>query len=143
MSLKDVSEMMVIEKDVFFEPWDEQTFNECASNHESYVMLHKEELIGYLISIVQGDIGYIANFAIKKSWQQKGLGWKFLVYLILKAKKRSLMALYLDVRESNEAAIKLYERVGFSIYQRVEKYYQTPPEDSLQMILILRKHEKI
>jgi ribosomal protein S18 acetylase RimI-like enzyme len=83
--------------------------------------------------IVQDYLAYLANFAIKKTFQKQGFGSYFLSFAILEAKKLHCSILYLDVRVSNKNAIKLYQKVGFSPLKRIENFYKKPQEDSLQM----------
>jgi ribosomal-protein-alanine N-acetyltransferase len=139
MREEDISAVSEIERDVFSEPWDDSFFSEMLLKHMNYVMICDNELISYMILIVEKKIGYIANFAIKKNFQNQGLGAKFLLFILIKAKQAGCLILYLDVRSSNEKAIKLYKKYGFLEFRRVPNYYSIPQEDAIQMVIKLRK----
>lgn len=134
----DISAVTEIERDVFTEPWSESMFSEIIIQHHGFVMVFNDELIGYMIMIVEKEIAYIANFAIKKSFQNQGFGAKLLLFIILKAKQVGCSIIYLDVRDSNENAKKLYTKFGFSEFGRVQNYYSIPQEDAIQMVLKIR-----
>lgn len=133
MQSEDILNITNIEKNVFSAPWNEETFTTVLEKYSSFVLLCNSELIGYLIIIVQDYLAYIANFAIKKSYQKQGFGTYFLSFAILEAKKLQCSILYLDVRISNKNAIKLYKKVGFSTFNRTQNFYKNPLEDALQM----------
>lgn len=68
--------------------------------------------------------GHIVSIAVLVQYRKKGIG-KILVEEAMNGIKiRKCNEMYLEVRCSNNAAVKLYESLGFSIKQRLQAYYR-------------------
>lgn len=86
-------------------------------------------LIGYwLVQRVLGE-AELLNFVIFKPYQAQSFGSKALAKLKLDLQKQTIENLFLEVRESNLAARKLYEKTGFDVINRRPDYYHTDAED--------------
>jgi ribosomal-protein-alanine N-acetyltransferase len=117
-------------------PWSESLIRKPASsfNHH-YVLVENGALIGYFFSqCIAGDASLL-NLVIAPSYQKQGYGKKLLLAFIDKMKEANASEIWLEVRESNLGAIKLYESVGFNEFDRRYHYYptQTGYEDALVM----------
>jgi ribosomal-protein-alanine N-acetyltransferase len=89
-------------------------------------------LAGFLVwRQVCDDEAEILNMAVAPEYRRTGLAMK----LFEKAREQFNGAWYLEVRESNEAARKLYEKMGFTETGRIREYYQFPPEGAVVMKL--------
>jgi len=99
-----------------------------------------------LIAVDEADIGHVRGFVIARcaldDWeienvvvvreaQQLGVGTKLIRELLRRAHAAGVISVLLEVRESNLAARKLYERLGFSSEGRRRNYYHEPMEDAL------------
>lgn len=81
------------------------------------------EIMGYYgMNIVAGE-GYIANIAVSKPFQGKGVGNVLLERLLQVAKEKQTCEITLEVRVSNEKAICLYEKFGFHIEAERKGFY--------------------
>jgi ribosomal-protein-alanine N-acetyltransferase len=139
MQSTDLPSVIEIENNVFSEPWTKSFFEDVMFRSETYVMYGENDLLGYIVMIMEKDIAYIANFAIQKVFWNCGYGGQLLMFIILQAKRLACSVVYLDVRASNHRAIKLYQKFGFFEFQRIGNYYTTPPEDAIQMALRIGK----
>ncbi|MDB9312031.1 ribosomal protein S18-alanine N-acetyltransferase [Spirulina sp. CS-785/01] len=74
---------------------------------------------------------HITLLAIHPDYHRQGLGQFLLLALLEKAVQRGLERATLEVRVSNEAAIALYQKLGFRIAGRRKGYYQKTQEDAL------------
>jgi ribosomal-protein-alanine N-acetyltransferase len=83
------------------------------------------------------DEGEIANLAVAPDWRGRGIGALLLVTAITAARSRDATALYLEVRDSNDAARALYAAHGFLEVGRRRRYYRKPVEDALVLRLVL------
>ena len=83
------------------------------------------------------DEGQITNIAVASDARRQGLGRAVLIALIQEARERNCELISLEVRESNTAAIALYESAGFLIAGRRKRFYRAPVEDALVMLLHL------
>ena len=74
----------------------------------------------------------ILNLAVGPAWRRRGLALRLLTGELA----RSRGAWHLEVRESNLAAIALYQRAGFQSFGRRENYYYDPPEAAIVMRMV-------
>ncbi|MBE6652822.1 MAG: ribosomal-protein-alanine N-acetyltransferase [Ruminococcaceae bacterium] len=86
---------------------------------------------GMLITV---DEGQITNIAVHPDYRRKGYGAAILQALIRHAKDAKLESISLEVRVSNEAAIRLYETYGFEKVGKRPGFYQKPTEDAYVMV---------
>jgi len=75
----------------------------------------------------------LENMAVAAHWQRQGIGKRLLAAGLLWCRAQASEAVFLEVRESNRAAIALYEGAGFSTVGKRAGYYREPTEDGLQM----------
>jgi ribosomal-protein-alanine acetyltransferase len=85
---------------------------------------------------VAGDVE-ILNFAVRPDARRQGIGARLFDQLLAWAKAARVAKIYLEVRASNEAARKFYERHGFREAGRRPRYYSAPVEDALLLTLSL------
>lgn len=77
------------------------------------------------------DEAHITLLAIHPQYQTQGLGQTLLYWLLSSAHQRGLARATLEVRESNQAAIALYQKFGFQTAGRRRHYYHDTNEDAL------------
>ena len=97
---------------------------------ENYVMLGKDNIIGYIFTHKIDKDVQILNFAIDIAYQHQGYGEKLLYHVMDKLDEYS--SIFLEVRKSNFPAINLYLKFGFSELGIREKYYNDG-EDAIIM----------
>jgi [ribosomal protein S18]-alanine N-acetyltransferase len=111
----------------------EKVFAADASRYRILLVIERDEQVrGFIMGHSTGPDWEIENFVIRPDWQKKGLGGELLCgFLDLARQSATAQAVYLEVRESNLAARKLYEKMGFAQVGRRRDYYHQPPEDAL------------
>ena len=135
MQPEDLLQVCEIEKDNFSLPWSEKSFLESMERNDTLflVALNGEEVAGYLGCYCVAGEGEITNVAVKSSYRRQGIGGKLLETLYEEAKALQTYEFFLEVRESNEAAIGLYSRQGF-VKEGVRKnFYEKPVENAVIM----------
>ena len=135
MQPEDLLQVCEIEKDNFSLPWSEKSFLESMERNDTLflVALNGEEVAGYLGCYCVAGEGEITNVAVKSSYRRQGIGGKLLETLYEEAKALHTREFFLEVRESNEAAIGLYSRQGF-VKEGVRKnFYEKPVENAVIM----------
>ena len=135
MQPEDLLQVCEIEKDNFSLPWSEKSFLESMERDDTLflVALDREEVAGYLGCYCVAGEGEITNVAVKSSYRRQGVGGKLLETLYEEAKALHTQEFFLEVRESNEAAIGLYSRQGF-VKEGVRKnFYEKPVENAVIM----------
>ncbi len=100
----------------------------------------EEKVLGYVGLLTVLDEGYISNIAVAPEHRRSGVADALICALIALVRDR-LSFLTLEVRESNLAAIRLYEKHGFLPAGRRRDYYDKPKEAALLMTLFLKKEE--
>ena len=143
--LYDVPAMARIERETFDDPWsaDEITKDVTNSDGNVYVavVMIGEERAGYAdMRIVKGE-AQIYNIAIDKEYRRQGIGEALLSHMIDKAEEAGCSLISLEVRDGNEAAIALYEKMGFQKVGKRPGYYSKGREDAILMDKYLGKIE--
>lgn len=76
----------------------------------------------------------LENIAVLPEFRRRGLGRELLAVLLAQARLHGAARILLEVRESNRAAIRLYEAAGFQQLGRRRAYYHSPIEDALILV---------
>ncbi|MBI5300214.1 MAG: ribosomal protein S18-alanine N-acetyltransferase [Deltaproteobacteria bacterium] len=131
--IQDLDAICEIEQKVFTTPWSRQSFLDCArwSEFWFYVAVWDEKIVGYFITQVVGEEAELYNIAVDPSFHDQGIGKKLMEFFLEKGSEENVENIFLMVRPSNVAAIKLYENFEFSLFDRRKKYYQDNQEDAL------------
>ena len=88
-------------------------------------------VIGFVIARCATADWEIENVVVAPEKRNRGLGIKIIQELLLQAQSAGATSVLLEVRESNLAARRLYEKLGFSPHGRRSNYYREPEEDAL------------
>ena len=91
---------------------------------------------GVILIADEGDIG---NVAVAPDSRRRGIGAALLKALFAESERRGAAVLQLEVRESNLAARRLYEKNGFEIVGKRKNYYEKPAEDAILMSKFFQK----
>ncbi len=127
MQFNDVEEVYDIESRSFVAPWSKATFyNEIIDNQFArYVVArYAGNLVGYGGMWVILEEAHVTNLAVLPEHRQKGLGRRLLRVLMDQALNMGATRMTLEVRISNDRALKLYEKEGFVIRGVRKQYYQ-------------------
>lgn len=126
-----------LEAKLFSHPWSERDF--MMSLHDPsrrfFVCTDGDRLIGYCGLQAAGGQGDVLTIGVDPDFRRRGAGLLLLRRLIEEARIRGVERLFLEVRASNTAARRLYERAGFSAEGCRKGYYRDPDEDGLIYIL--------
>lgn len=135
MLQSDLPEVCRIEKENFSLPWSEKSFSESMERMDTIFLtaLKDNEVIGYLGCYCICGTGEITNVAVKSTHRRKGIGGKLLEKLYKEGIALECEEYFLEVRESNEAAIGLYTRQGFVKEGIRKNFYEMPVENAVIM----------
>jgi len=95
-------------------------------------------LIGFIIAQLTADEAEVLSIGIDKNWQRRGIGRALVDALIGSAKRKDARRLFLDVAESNGAALALYTRLGFTRMGVRKDYYLHPSGRRENALLMVR-----
>ncbi len=79
----------------------------------------------------------LENIAVLPEFRRHGLGHQLLSALLEHARLQEAERIFLEVRESNLAAVRLYEAAGFEQLGRRRGYYLNPTEDALTLVHVI------
>jgi len=129
MTEKDIDQVLKIEKESFNSPWSRHSFLRDINDNSYSIYLTaqtEDKVVGYIGSWLLIDELHITNLAVAPEYRQQGIATKLLKKVINMVENDSsaqLSLITLEVRESNQAAIKLYQKLGFSRVKMRPNYY--------------------
>ena len=135
LTKEHISELCILEKAIFSEPWSEMTFVKELENPQAYyfIAVKDDKIVGYAGMCTVLDEGHIMNIAVDKTLRGTGIGKMLVKTLVEKGHELELVGLTLEVRAGNIAAISLYESFGFVSVGERQDYYHYPSEDATIM----------
>lgn len=122
MQATDVASVTQIEKKVQSHPWTEKQFLEAVEQYQSTVIEKNGSVVGFCILQPVLDEANLLLMAVDPNQQGQGLGYELLT-ASLDLLQNNPVQIFLEVRESNTAAIKLYEKADFHQIDLRKNYY--------------------
>jgi ribosomal-protein-alanine N-acetyltransferase len=141
MAMDDLPAVMEIDRLSFSTPWSERSFH-YELNDNPAACLRVAELDGKLHRIA-GFVGFwmlvdeahVSTLAVHPDLRKHGIGGMLLRDAIQQAIELRAALVTLEVRQSNQSAIRLYQRHGFEVVGRRVRYYKDNQEDAILMTL--------
>lgn len=135
-TVADLPAMMALEKRAATAAhWSAEQYEAlfCASGpgRVALILWEEPDLQGFVIARVAGKEWEIENIAVAGPARRRGLGTRLLGELLDSARAKDAAAVFLEVRESNQAARALYEKWAFRESGRRPRYYKDPAEDAI------------
>ena len=140
MEHDDIKDVLAVEQASFSEPWNEEMFNATLLLPYAHYYVAEAEIPGGGFRII-GECGVrdimgegeITNVAILPAFRGQGFARQMFDYVIRDCMEKGVKVFTLEVRESNRAAIALYERFGFRTEGVRKAFYRDPDENALIM----------
>jgi [ribosomal protein S18]-alanine N-acetyltransferase len=88
---------------------------------------------GFILVRVVPPEAEILNLAVSLAWRRKGIATMLLAFAERTIRADSVSRVFLEVRESNQAGIAFYDRLGFARMGRRPAYYHDPEEAAVLM----------
>ena len=136
----DLARIVDIERATFPDPWSRRSFEETIARRGVLAMVVDDppgRLVGYGICSLAADEGEILNLAVDQAARGRGLGRLLLRSMVSHLQSAGARSVFLEVRQSNNPAIRLYQQEGFRVLGKRAAYYGHPREDALTMVLSL------
>ncbi len=134
MRLVDLPDITPIESRIFAAPWTHGNFaDSLAAGYDGWVFsdpASARSILGYALLMWTPDEVHLLNLSVNDQVQGLGLGAQFMQWIINNLTYRGAGAILLEVRPSNMAALRLYERMGFHRIGLRRGYY--PPQDGVR-----------
>ena len=138
MTLDDVDLVVAIDNDSFSLPWPPRSFHfEITDNpaSRSWVAELDGQVVGMVVAWMIVDEIHIATIATHTDFRRQGIGEKLLLHTLKSAKEEGAITSFLEVRNSNRSARKMYDKFGFVEVGRREHYYRDNDEEAILMSL--------
>jgi [ribosomal protein S18]-alanine N-acetyltransferase len=129
----DIPRIVEIEKSSYADPWKEDLFIQALGADGKYLFVdeQKDGLSGYIVFEPVLDEGHITNLVVDKKSRGRGIAAGLLNKVLDLADELSVRSIFLEVKESNEAARKLYSKFGFKQIAKRKGYYPSANENAL------------
>ena len=131
----EIDEMLAVEREAFTNPWTREMYlAECANPDVSHFFLARDlsgRLVGFCAFWRILDELHINNLAVLPDYRRQGIGSALLDRVLAEGQRLGAAHATLEVRQSNDAAVQLYERWGFRVAGVRRHYYTKPDEDAL------------
>lgn len=134
----DLEQVVAIDQVSFSLPWPARSFHyELTDNFTSRNWVAEVDgrvaamMVGWLIV----DELHVATIATHPDYRGRGIGKKILIHALQAARDEGVFRAFLEVREGNAAAIKMYQNLGFVEDGRRKEYYKDKNEDAILMSL--------
>lgn len=138
----DVRNISILEERIFPTPWSEESIRHDIEHNENALVAVAEwngNFAGYLdVWQVVGE-GQVNNFGVLPEFRDKGIGSQLMQYMMEWLLENGNLEISLEVRVSNEGAIRLYHRMGFRELGVRKNYYLDTGEDALLMSKSLKE----
>lgn len=142
----DIDDIVAIENDCFTDAWSAESFRSSLANPFCEVIVgvchgdgysdtddELSNIVAYAVMMHIYEQGEIAKVAVAKSYRRQGIALRLVGWLLKIAEHEDVENVFLDVRQSNEAARALYEKAGFTPYATAEAFYKSPVETAIKM----------
>jgi len=145
MTIADLGQVVAIDRISFPTPWPEDAFRyELERKHRSLCWAAEwrapaedPEVVASIVVwlVLEEDEAHIATLAVKPGYRRQGIAQTLLARALIECTQRGAKQALLEVRESNQAAQKLYRKFGFESVGLRRGYYQDTHEDGILMTL--------
>lgn len=132
-TIADVPALVAVERACFSDPWSAHSITEVVQVATSRAFLAEGsgEIVGYLLARISGPEGEILDLAVLPRARRRGIARSLLDVASAALAEAGVEHVFLEVRESNRAALALYAAAGYRTIGMRRHYYRNPPEDAL------------
>jgi [ribosomal protein S18]-alanine N-acetyltransferase len=139
-SLRDAPKLAQLHGASFHRGWGEAEFEGMLTERNTLVhrLRQGRNIIGFAASRMAADEAEILSIAVDAGHRGRGLSRNLLLTHLGHLAGRGVRTVLLEVEENNQPARRLYERAGFGIAGRRERYYRQPDGEQLNALLMRR-----
>lgn len=145
MTVRDLDKLMVIENESFSLPWSRQSYEgELQNAYADYLVCDwAGEVAGYIGMWTVMEEAHLTNVAVASKFRGQGIARTLMLTQERQARQKGASMMLLEVRPSNQAALKLYSGLGY-IHAAIRKnYYSDNQEDALIMVKHLHEDNDV
>jgi len=137
---RDASRLAQLHGNSFHRGWGESEFEAMLTARNTLVhrLAIGRNIVGFAASRLGADEAEILSIAVAASHRGGGLSRTLLLTHLGHLAGRGVRTVFLEVEEHNVPARRLYDRAGFAIAGRRERYYREPSGQQLNAVLMRR-----
>ena len=132
---QDLEGVLEVEAESFTNPWTREMYAWELQNrsvcHIYVVRMPDQPVAGFCAFWLVFDEIHINNVALRPQYRARGIGTALLQHVLAEGRQLGARRATLEVRASNEAARRLYQRLGFYVAATRRNYYTNPVEDAI------------
>lgn len=143
MTEHDLLAVVEIEEGSGLSPWGWDAYHKELQSPDEVIMLvardrvSPETIAGFIVCRLIGPELHVYNVAVRPQLRRRGIAARLLRTAIEWGRQNGAAQAFLEVREGNGAAQRLYWGCGFEVVGRRRQYYAAPVEDALLMSVFL------
>jgi ribosomal-protein-alanine N-acetyltransferase len=139
-TLRDAPKLAELHGASFHRGWGEGEFEAMLLERNTLVHLLRmgRKTIGFAVSRMAADEAEILSIAVDAGHRGRGLSRNLLLTHLGHLAGRGVRSVFLEVEENNQPARRLYQRAGFAIAGRRERYYRQASGEQLNALLMRR-----
>jgi [ribosomal protein S18]-alanine N-acetyltransferase len=139
-TLRDAPNLAQLHGASFHRGWGEGEFEGMLTERNTLVhrLRSGRKVIGFAVSRMAADEAEILSIAVAPSHRGRGLSGNLLLTHLGHLAGRGVRTVFLEVEENNHAARRLYDRTGFAVIGRRERYYREQNGQQLNAVLMRR-----
>jgi ribosomal-protein-alanine N-acetyltransferase len=139
-SPRDAPKLAQLHGASFHRGWGEGEFEQMLAERNTLVhrLRQGRKTIGFAVSRMAADEAEILSIAVDARHRGRGLSRNLLLTHLGHLAGRGVRTVFLEVEENNHPARRLYDRAGFSVAGRRERYYKQPGGEQLNAVLMRR-----
>jgi ribosomal-protein-alanine N-acetyltransferase len=144
MKETDLADVLAIEQASFPTPFTLNLFRMELNLNVAHLFVARKQqkIVGYIDFWRVGPEAHLITIGVDPKARKHGVGSKLVAFMLEDVKRNRVESVSLDVRPTNAAALKLYEKFGFRQVGVRKKYYQDNDEDALVLGLALKESEQ-
>ena len=125
MSARHLDAVLAIELAAYEFPWSRGNFvDSLAAGHVAQLLRDaRGELLGYLVALPGFEEMHLLNLTVVPAEQGRGHARCMLAWLVASCRRQRARQLWLEVRDSNDRARRVYQRFGFAHIGERKGYY--------------------
>ena len=139
-SLRDAPKLAQLHGASFHRGWGEAEFETMLT--ERNTLVHRlrvgRRIVGFAVSRLAADEAEILSIAVAASHRGRGLSRNLLLTHLGHLAGRGVRTVFLEVEENNQPARRLYQRAGFGVTGRRERYYRQASGEQMNALLMRR-----
>lgn len=138
MRLTDLDDVVRLELSVYTHPWSRGNFADAlAAGNSAWVVREDGMLLGYCVVMMAPDDAHLLNISVASQAQGQGVGRGLLAWVDAQAAAHGVPSVLLEVRVSNERALRIYEKAGYRRIGQRRGYY--PAVGGREDAIVMRK----